>query len=482
MSGNLATIRALAAIAALLASASAQAVEVQLGVRDELEYDTNLFGAPRHEDGGGKKVDVFRSRIGPRLIAKDPYGRLTFDLDYSGSFDWYIDEYGINAWENVLQGGARYALSPRTTLSLDDSLFDLSSISYRPQTLDDDTIVLNGGRSPFVRNLFGASLEHYFTQRVVGTLSISNDFVDFSQNDTQADSVSMGASANLVYLLTSKDRVGVGANYTYQHFDFGANTRQAESWGRIIDGFLSWSRRFEDDWSISLAGGPGFTESELANSVRPSLYVARKLSRNSPPVTPFFVQCSNGRESGCFGPGDVFVSTPSNNPTAPIIVAEAAQSDVTFFGQVGLSKRFDTWTVAANYSRRQSNAAGDGAASTNDIARLSVDWTPSSRWSAYSDIGWSRRKRVGNGVDFELAPDANGLATRTRAIAVPRQNSNDQVTAAIGARRRLTRALSGSGEIRYRRQWNEGNADSGVEVDFVIVSIRLEYLLDPFRF
>jgi len=481
MSGNLATIRALAAVAALLASASAQAVEVQLGLVDELEYHSNLFGEPNRGGQGrtNEPTDVFRSRVGPRVTARDPYGRLTFDLDYTGTFDWYVDEFDINAWENVLLGGAEYALSPRTTLRLEDSFLDLSSIRFTSQALNDGSFVLNGGRTPFQRNSFGASLEHYFTQRFVGSLSVSNDWVDFAQNDDQADSLSMGASANLMYLLSPNDRIGFGATYTYQHFDFGANTRQAESWGRIIDGFLSWSRRFEGDWSISLAGGPGLTESDLANTVRPPLYVTRR------GLTPTFTSCTSGRESSCPIAGVVL---PPSNASSRIVVAGGQKQDLTFFGQAGLSKRFEMWTVAANYSRRQANAAGDGAASTNDIARLSIEWEPSSRWSAYADAGWSRRTRVGEFIsDFLLAPDGSGFATRVGTVTEERKRSNDQVTAAIGARRRLTRALSGTGEIRFRRQWddlgsNDPNAPSTRVVDFVIVSIRIDYVLDPFRF
>lgn len=472
---------AFAALAACaLAASSASAVEVQLGLRDEIEYHTNLFGEANHDGDGAKKVDVFRSRIGPKLTVKDPYGRLTYDLDYFGSFDWYVDEHGVNDWENQLRGGAAWAVSPRTTVTVTDSLWDLSSIRFTTQVVGDQIFSLNGGRSPFVRNAFESSIEHYFTRRVVGTLAISNDYVDFAQNDSQADSVSMGVSGSLGYLLSARDRVGVGASFTYQHFDFGSNTRQADSYGRIADAFLSWSRRFEGDWSLSLSGGPGFTQSELEGAVRPGLYVVRRV--NGIPVVPLFADCVGALESGCPAmptAGAVI----SSNPRARIVLAGGKDDTFTFFGQGALSKRWETLTFAARYSRRQSSAAGDGTASTNDIARLTVDWEPSQLWSAYGDVGWSRRRRVGNQIsDYVVADDGAGFAQRVAVVTSSRRRAIDQVTAAVGARRRLTRHLSGSSELRFRRQWNE-RADAGARtVDFFIFAIRVDYALDPVRF
>ncbi len=477
----------------VLRATSAWAQELNLRVASDTEFDSNYLALQSNE-----RVS-FRSLLGPRISLRDPHGRFTYSLDYLGQFSWYIEPWNsrLNAWEQSISANASYAISRRTQLSVRESFHDLSSVRFGSAEVEDLSDTLDAGQNKFKRNSFGYELSHSFTRRIAGVLAGQHDWLDFERNINRSDSSSMGMQGQLIYSLTSADRVGAGVSFAYQAFEQAVGTPTSR--GRIWNAFVSWSHRFTEDFRIDLSGGPTFIESTTSNDI-----AVLNVGASVDPATlglqfPLIADCSDGGLGGGLLESTCLVSAPSPED-APTLAAVTlpfgsggdTQDDLTYFARIRLTQRWIDWEFSALYSRSESNAAGDGGTSTLDRVLFRLRYDPNQTWDVYTSVGWNRRDRATRPVqiaDFVVVDDGNGFAERVSVVERlgSRQVNTDQVSLVLGATRTFSRLLSANLEFRYRYQFRRrtnqnATTNSNFAANFFILNARINYSLAPIRF
>ena len=479
----------------VLRATAAWAQELTFRVANDTEFNSNYLARENDPEVS------FTNRIGPRVTLRDPYGRLTYSLDYTGQFGWYLEPWDsrLNAWDHSLIASGSYAISPRTQFSLHETFRDQASVRFGSDETEDLTDTLDAGQDRFKRNTLGYRLEHGFTSRLSGVVTGQHDWVDFDVDINRSDSVSMGLQGQLVYALTRADRVGGGVGFAYQSFDEAVSTPSSR--GKIWNAFVSWSRRFGGDLNISMSGGPTFIASTSSTDVAVT-NVGFRLDPNAtsiadlqfreiaaPPCNDLMLGLGL-RESTCG-------FSPTNPPGAPTLVGvslpfvegEDTQDDLTFFARVNITKTWIDWEFSALYSRSQSAAAGDAGTSTLDRVLIRVRYEPNRTWGLYGTLGWNRRDRAARPIgveDFIVTDDGSGFAQRVAVVGArgSRRLNSDQLTTVLGITRDFSRRMNGNFEFRYRYQFRRRrnqNFGSDVAVNIFILNLRLNYSLDPIR-
>jgi len=486
-------------VAAFAVAGEVRAVDAAFGLRLETLYNSNFRALPENPD------PAVRSLLGPELRLSDRDGKLAYQVSYNGSYSVYFEPWqkDLNAWEQSVRALATYQLSRRTRVTLRDSFHDQVAIRFNAIEQDDLTDTLDAGRSPFHRNSFGMTLEHSFSPRISGSLSIENDWVNFERNLNQSDSLSMGSGGQLSYAIDRADRVGLGAAFAYQVYD-GQDFRLAGSRGRIYNAFASWEHRFDKDFSFSISGGPTLIETDSAREVQVfnfGAFIPEDQPNPNSPVADFVLfdpSCvvqpgsSFGLESACAQrspPLPLSDGPPLAVVTLPFVGSEESEQDFTFFARFNVVKRWDNFEINARYNRTQSNAAGDSGTSTLDRVVLRAKYDPSRLWSFYASGSWNRRQRATRPVfagDFVVVDgegDAAGFAQRVQVVESlgERKIGTDQITAIVGTRRQLTRQLSGTLEFQYRYQFTTRSGRRDQRVDFFLLNALFNYDFDPVR-
>ena len=82
----------------LLVAANGRAEELQLGIDSQLVYNSNFFSSSTNRE------DAFSLQIGPSIELSDPDGRFRYDLAFTGAYQVYLNQSGVNAWESRLRG------------------------------------------------------------------------------------------------------------------------------------------------------------------------------------------------------------------------------------------------------------------------------------------------------------------------------------------------------------------------------------------
>ena len=502
---------------ALSAAAPAAAQEWTLGAFTEGEFNSNFRGRPRSAD-----TEVgFRTLTGPTLNLRDPYGRLTYDIDYRGWYSAYLEplDSDLNDWEQRVRGEIGYAFSRRTQATVSDSFRDQSTVQFGNDDFVDGADALAGGRDQFFRNSFAVELEHTFTPRIAGTLVGTHEFIHYQDVTDRSDSASMGVVGQMLYSLNRADRIGGGASFTYQSFEPSLTGIPGQR-SRLWNVFASWNHIFDDDFRFSVSGGPAFIQTDTEGTI--SVFNVGR----DPNTGEFRLDsnCNGNAGPNPFPPPDDLPQLPPDPvgggplyyedtcDTGPFVpgnfgvaqipliyngqfLTQDDQSDVTFFASMSLVKDWEDWQFRVSYVRRQSNATGDGQTSTQDRILGQIEYDASRLWTFYSSVGWNRRERVGRSLGASsviVVRPGTGLNTgfveRAASLATRRNTSTDtdQVSFVLGTRRRFSENFWGNLEFRYRYQFRDRVLTSGDSdrdrFDFFVLSFRLDYQLDTRRF
>jgi hypothetical protein len=478
-------------VSSLVLATGASAAELTLSLDARGEYNSNLLGSSDNEK------ESYVSNMGPEIRVWDPYGRFTYEALYRGDFNWFASEPKLNGYQQYFEVEAAYALSRQTTISVSDSFRDLSSIRFLPQEEADGTSSLDGGRDRFLRNVFEAELSHAFNRRVSATLSLSNEELNYDDNERYTDTSYMSATGSLYYGLSRKDTVGGGGGFANQSFDAAGN--RFASRGQTWNSFVFWSHRFDSDMKFTLQGGPSLVKSISSGKTRAP-------QEGSPFAGLVFVGPCGIASPGLPGAEEATCSVAPGTPSAQlgtvrVLGSDPVETDVTFFGKVALAKRWEDWEFNASYQRRQAGASGDGTISALDQALLSANYDADKLWSFYTSVGWSQRESIGRGfttriggvTTFLVSPTAPGQpAQRVAVVGAPgneRLASNKQYSVILGTKRRLTKHISTDLTFRYRHQKTQRATDDGIDVDtngrtaeFFLVGLSFSYEFDPVRF
>ncbi|MEZ4218772.1 MAG: hypothetical protein R3E88_20035 [Myxococcota bacterium] len=470
---------------ACLFGVRASAEEARFSVVVDNEYNSNVVGRARGE------IDSYLVRLGPSLELSDPYGRLTYATRYLGTYAWYANASGLDAYEQQLDVTGGYALSPRTRIDVKETFRDLRNIRFTIDESRNGADTLDGERDRFLRNTLDLRVRHAFSRRISGSIDLQNDWIDFDDDRFRNDALTMGARGGLSYQLTPADSVGVSGGFAYQSF---ASVRGvAGSRSRIWDAALTLEHVFDESFRVALSGGPSFVETDSDTRIA---FESPSRSSGDPPeyrdINACDVQIGVGLflASSCDSlPAGAAPASGTSIVRIALPGAEPTRNDATFFASALLSKRWQEFEVTLRYSRAQSVVSGEGGTSVRDTVRFNLDYRIDDLWNVFAGTAWTRRERLGTSVqvaDVIVTASATdpGFAFPVAVLTVrrPRSAQNEQFTTVIGTTRRFSRHLSATLDFRHRLQSRESAVNDQRNVQWFIVALRLDYDFAPIRF
>lgn len=479
-------------LACVLGAASmAWGGEIQLGVESQYIYNSNLYSSSTNEE------DANSFQLGPIVNITDDEGRFLYDIDYTGGYQLYVDENSANAWESRLRGRFDYAISPRTTIRLNERFRDISNLRFSREDIQDGDTALDPNRDQYYRNDLELELLHDLTRSLEVRVSAAHHWIDFDENIDRNDSHSFEVGSELRYRIAAAHRIGIQASYVDQDFDEALS--RLGSRGQYVSGALNWIWDISRTVQFRASGGPAWIRSDEDSraTVSQNRFVSGKV--NNDDFRADFDSCSTGGATPQFLASQCDFNTPGAppipggaGPEQTFILDDRGRvksdTSVTFFGGASLVADIEDWTLRAIYSRTQSTSAGDALASSLDRVELEIEYHPARyRWSPFVAGSWDRRETLTNAtdIDFEVIENpVDGSAQRDVAFTDVDDNdvSRQNFTAIVGVRGELSRQLDSTFEFRYRRFQNEDDNTSRPDVDIFFAVMTVRYNLDPFRF
>jgi opacity protein-like surface antigen len=472
---------------ALLMPGRAISEELQLGVAGDYTFDSNYFFSSE----GTESANSFQ--LGPLIRLTDPDGRFRYDIDFTGSYQAYVEKDELNAWESRLRANATYDFTERTRVRITNRFRDISNLRFSRRDIQVADTALDPNQDRYFRNNLRLELIHELTDLLDFRLRGGYAWIDFEKNRDRNDSEAYEGAAELRYQVSTGHFVGLGGSFTRQ--DYEQSRSRLGSKADYVSGFATWTWVVSDQVTLRANGGPAWVRSDedSPSQVEQTQYVGGL--QNDRFSRARRVNCTNGegRASDC-------TLAPVANPasdlgpilTFPLSLGEQVGTDssLTFFGGASIDASFEKWNLNAIYERTQSTASGDSLASSLDRLALELEYAPPKyRWSLFVAGSWDRRTTLTDStfIDFDLqSPPFSDSEPAERVQAVTeirsRNTKRDNFTAIAGYRYRLEENFSASLEGRYRRTEFDGPGPNRPGVDTYFVVLRFEYQLDPIAF
>ena len=435
---------------------------------EETRVDLSLSASNDYYGGSGTGGDRAVLRISPWVRVSSRTARQSFLLSYAPGVEMFENDDFAHYWNHRVMGEYQVQLGPRTSVTFGDTYSDTEIISFGNEVLPDETVDVVSDASRFIRNNASMTLQHLLSPSWNVDVSFQHNFANF-QDPRRNDSETVSGVANVSYLWTVKDQIGLGIQGSYSSFDGAHDPRtKLETSGQRntnIHLIANWGHQFTSKIRLSFSGGPnfGFYDSEKLGNEDveqfPSGVAADTLERR------FFVlaDCPRATLSSCRVPtgivdGNTFKPEFANPEQAaaqkvtlsPFPNPEVDDLKVNFFGSLGISYLSDTWAAQLRGRRVESTQSGIGTATAVTSVNLGMNWEPTPDWELNFDAGWSQRTSIAKSlavVDLDLKDsiyqDLNGepllesasLPTRVVSREIDRQ----QYRAWGQVRRRLFR-------------------------------------------
>jgi hypothetical protein len=437
----------LALLLTLLAPALAWGAELSTGTSASAEYDSNVY-----RNSAGKVQDDVVFRLTQRVRLSDSGDGYQYHLRYRIPYQVSVATGAVNDFNHY--GGAyfSYDLGPWTTLTADGAFAFVNSRSTVQDEQDAEAgsgVLQIAKQNELVTRANGSlTLDHRFSSRLNGNFNFSYSYFNDTDPDRRQVNTIAGLSG-LNYAVNSRNRIGFGANFSYQ--DFADLPGQPGSETLTVRVFGSWVYRFNETLSLSIRAGPTWidTTQRGADPVveAPSPFLYQELEKDTDFPADSFVVDTNGDgvleffsaavtapagslviapEAGCPVLTDSGVRVAGRNGLCPFqsllvkgiddaaidaVLAAPPKSlafvdppgpppsfndqSLTLFGTIRLEKR---WSPRVNsglsYRRTQSDASGLGGATILDAVVANVGWRISPLWRASFRADWTSRKSI----------------------------------------------------------------------------------------
>ena len=181
---------------ALLAGAlapGAQAAELVVGATSEYAYTSNFFSSGDNPDPASSFL------VGPTLGLTHQHGRLSQDVDFSGAYQAYVDQDGVNAWESRLRSRTSWEIDSKTTIRVTDRFRDVTNLRFSRQDIELADTALEPNLNRYFRNVLDLELLRDLTRHLDLNLRATHSWTDFRKNIDRNDSQAFGARSELRY-------------------------------------------------------------------------------------------------------------------------------------------------------------------------------------------------------------------------------------------------------------------------------------------
>lgn len=363
----------LASLTALLlvASASAQAHEVELRAETRLGGDSNVF---RRATGPGALSEVQDGffEVSPTITFRENVEELQYNFRYKPVFQTFLntnpDTSGLSGWDHTQRGELKWLITDRDTIGITESFSQTRRVRQDVERVAIDEIVIDeNDRQRIRRTSANAFYSRQWSNTLFSRFGLGFDDVNFDQVGN-LDSQAYSGNASLDFV--PRERWTIGANVLGRY-------RQTEG----IDGFV---------------------KPENASILNVGLTLAHKLS----PTIDLSLQA-----------GPTLVWTKRR--------IEAVDFDTSFFVSAEAKKVWAKGSVAFNYSRSESASQGNGS-SIIDSVRLTLVHSPFRRLRLVGTVDYSRRdqlvsnRNVGFGLGRALETESYSALGSVRYEVTPK--------------------------------------------------------------
>ena len=424
---------AVALAALLLAASAAPAEEIDFGWFGTVEYDDNIFNAQDNEE------DDLIFRTGPVLGVRRTQGDVTYEGRYELRWESFLDQTGLDAFDHTALGKARWQITPRTYVSVQDRFLLTRSLNRSTFLVDPGAPTevpvtdIEVARQRIKQNTAALTLGHQITPRLSATGNLSH-YLFRTNADNRVDNNSLTGGGDLIYTLTERDQVGGGSSVTWQ--DYEASDTFPGSNTYIYRIFGIWYHTFDPTLSLRLRAGPSWYDTD--ESSQPTSVVERQFpfeNTGSGLRTYNSATCPTDNGFPYFNaeicdlfPGEVQGAPAQFIRNLPLVLlpvvdeGEQAGSQLTYYASVELSKRWEQWEASLSYLRDASTSSGLGQSTILDAVTGQLIWSPSPLWEVRMVGQWTNRTSATDQLAVVAglgAPEVLLIATPAGIFPVP---------------------------------------------------------------
>lgn len=457
--------------------APATAHQVQLGVEQGLDVDSNSFASSLDPITDGLY------RLTPVFTLEQPDSEFTYFVKYRPIYSAYFRTDGVNGVDHSLRASASHQLDPRDVLRFQANFLRVRGI--RSTTLTGAT-----GETEVVPTILGTtqrfdanlSIDHNFSARSVGSLALRYDRSDYDDS-LNVPNQAYGARTQITRALSQRLVAGLNLDARYRAFEEVGGS--PASYTTVLNANLIADLQITNNLSLKLSGGPAGV---LARQSEPA---PRLVSRWSP---VFFdrLACPVGPCGRVWGPDPTMTSSCGTSFGDPIldlcrltsgpvtnvagfpgeIVAVPVDPDqkvfglstesLTYFVNASLTRRFRTGYLEASFARNEDAAAGIGTSTIATSGQFAFAWRASDLWTVRVSGSYMVRESVSQfpftqvSAKASTVPLASGdlLAEANELVAVFARQTFRQEIGILDVG--LLRNLTEHSRLRFRfRYYNQ---------------------------
>lgn len=474
--------------------------DAQLSVGGGVEWDNNVarIGQPPEDD--------FIFRVNPKLRFIEDEGKATWNLFYAPTYENAVESSVVDGFRHYFVGNGSYHLSDATEFFFRDN-FQLSDTINTVTALDEQgASIIASADERVLRNNLIVGVQHSFTPRLLGSLSLNHRFFTSDVAD-RSDNQSYGGNARVRYKYTPLHTFGIGVAATQQDFKRSKSGRVSGSDSLFVNLFGSWEWMVDETTNFEITVGPTFIDSNQAapGPLDPVPIVPHQVlddgtvqvfsTTNCRMINMLPVVSQDCDQIRVTDPTDIANIRSPANVTVPMFATPPAPlSDTawTIFGEAKLSKRWaPNITSELAYSRRDSTASGVGGSSVLDYIYFTTNWQISPVWDTSIRADWTQRQSTSPRNETYFVLVADGVPLNTMGVGalpavaaltsgeVKRSVDTSRYGAAWRLTRRITERFSVSTRYTYVKQQSAQDSN-GASSDFDdhLVTLNFQYDFD----
>jgi hypothetical protein len=522
----------------------AGAVDVNLGIKTEAGYDSNVNRSKNAEGD-------FSFRFSPDIELAVQDAKFGASLRYIPTYEAFVTLTDASDLTHDLRNRFSWAASDKTKLSLRNRFRVLDVLNFGddefvgegdPPVPDDD---IRRDRILTLGSSF--NLSHAFSPRWSGSTDVAFTLFETERRNA-SDSMSVSAFQSFNYAVDAANRVGIAAGGVLQRYD-GVDIRPAND-SYVFRVYGSYVRNFGERTTLSIRVGPAVISNDqdsfdqTISGVPTYDFVAVDAPTRMGALRDIYGDdvdaASQHLEDGALVPaGSVIVpdaqsciglapaqaallegsgcerrtvlrpfsqdAGANNNAVIGLIRTQTREvvldgsnsgsedTKVTVFGDVTLSHIWTPNLVStAAYNRRQSTAASQGVGTIADSLSFRTTWSPTPLWNLSVRANYIKRQSPNNlsRTYYEVEPtnplgSSFTLVTRNGAGQIVEvSNSVDTQRWGVGLRaaRRITRRMTASARADWSRQESNNSSRNPNNFGVFTIFMGIKYDLDRLRF
>lgn len=487
----------------VLSAASVDAREALLSVESRVGGDSNVFRSIDDE------VDDGFFEFAPRIGIREQRDELNYDFSYSPVYETFFETDNIDGWDHGVNGALMWRSTPLDTLGMAGNFSQSRRVRQDFASLPGsvEPVLEESDRERIRRSYATVYYSKQFTPIIGGRVDVSFEDFDFN-SDRNVDTRAYSGSVSGNYAYSAQTVLGLYASGRYrENRGVGLQGSSQSSIGNIA---ATVTHEFMRGLDLSVQVGPSIisTQEDDRGPITRSLYdyaasgpttgVARTVETNAPRT--FCVVSGVVAFDAC--PVVNYSGVPPVNSLVTLAAPSGGRgesdTDVSYFAEVEISKKWRHARLVLSYTRSESASGGVASSSIVDSVAARISYGSERSWYVALRGEWSQRGVVADvnqsvvvatpgpplspsplpGTAFSFAR-ATALTTLTTQDAGSSDETIWRVT--LYGDRNITPRLKAIGRIKFMKS-DRQNIGQSVETTLIFGYIGLRYDFDPVIF